>query len=112
MIHNIGMQLSMLLSKTNSIVSLDWVDSLIIAIYFIFVLGIGYYLLKYTKTGEDFFLAGRKMTSWIAGLSFVAANLGSLRMRFGTAGDGVPGLAVQVSGAPGRQTVSWLSLEA
>ena len=80
MTYNIGMHLSMLLSGTNSIVSLDWVDSLIIAIYFVFVLGIGYYLLRFTKTGEDFFLAGRKMTSWIAGLSFVAANLGSLEL--------------------------------
>jgi SSS family solute:Na+ symporter len=80
MVHNIGIQLSIILSVKNSIVSLDWVDSIIIAIYFIFVLGIGYYLLKFTKTGEDFFLAGRKMTSWIAGLSFVAANLGSLEL--------------------------------
>jgi SSS family solute:Na+ symporter len=80
MVNNIGIQLSIILSVKNSIVSLDWVDSIIIAIYFIFVLGIGYYLLKFTKTGEDFFLAGRKMTSWIAGLSFVAANLGSLEL--------------------------------
>ncbi len=80
MTYKIGMQLSTLLFSTNSIVHLDWVDSIIIAIYFIFVLGIGYYLLRYTKTGEDFFMAGRKMTSWIAGLSFVAANLGSLEL--------------------------------
>ena len=64
----------------SSIVSLNWVDSLIIAIYFVFVLGIGYYLMRFTKTGEDFFLAGRQMTAWIAGLSFVAANLGSLEL--------------------------------
>ena len=44
------------------------------------VLGIGFYLRKFTKTGEDFFLAGRDMSSWIAGLSFVAANLGSLEL--------------------------------
>ncbi len=80
MTYKIGMQLSTLLFSTNSIVHLDWVDSLIIALYFIFVLGIGYYLLRFTKTGEDFFLAGRKMTSWIAGLSFIAANLGSLEL--------------------------------
>ncbi len=80
MIYNFGLQISMLLFGTNSIVSLDWVDSLIIAVYFVFVLGIGYYLLRFTKTGDDFFLAGRKMTSWIAGLSFVAANLGSLEL--------------------------------
>ncbi|MBV9406469.1 MAG: Na+/galactose cotransporter, partial [Acidobacteriaceae bacterium] len=44
------------------------------------VLGIGFYLKRFTKTGEDFFLAGRDMTAWIAGLSFVAANLGSLEL--------------------------------
>jgi SSS family solute:Na+ symporter len=72
--------LGWILSTASSLVSLDWVDSLIIAIYFLFVLGIGYYLLRFTKTGEDFFMAGRKMTMWIAGLSFVAANLGSLEL--------------------------------
>jgi SSS family solute:Na+ symporter len=44
------------------------------------VLGIGFYLKSFTKTGEDFFLAGREMTAWIAGLSFLAANLGSLEL--------------------------------
>ncbi|MES1261456.1 MAG: sodium:solute symporter family protein [Acidobacteriota bacterium] len=44
------------------------------------VLGIGMYLKRYTKTGDDFFLAGREMTAWVAGLSFVAANLGSLEL--------------------------------
>jgi len=53
----------------------DWV---IVVIYFIVVLAIGFYLKKYTSTGEDFFLAGRKMTAWIAGLSFISANLSSL----------------------------------
>src|SRR5579875_1994276 len=44
------------------------------------VIGIGIYLKKFTKTGEDFFLAGRDMTAWIAGLAFVSANLGSLEL--------------------------------
>ncbi len=60
--------------------SLGWSDSLIIGLYFLFVLGIGYYLSKFTKTGEDFFLAGRKMTAWVAGLAFLSANLGSLEL--------------------------------
>ncbi len=50
----------------------------IIIIYFAVVLAIGFYLKKYVSTGEDFFLAGRKMTAWIAGLSFISANLSSL----------------------------------
>ena len=56
------------------------VDIAIIAIYFAMVLGIGLYLQRYTKSGEDFFLAGREMTAWVAGLSFVSANLGALEL--------------------------------
>ncbi len=62
------------------LVSLSAVDIAIIVIYFAAVLGIGFYLKRYTQTGEDFFLAGREMTAWIAGLSFLAANLGSLEL--------------------------------
>lgn len=60
--------------------TLTWVDSLIIVTYFIAVLAVGFYLKRYTKTGKDFFLAGREMTAWVAGLSFLAANLGSLEL--------------------------------
>ena len=55
-------------------------DIIIIAIYFAMVLGIGFYLRRFTKSGEDFFLAGREMTAWVAGLSFVSANLGALEL--------------------------------
>jgi len=59
---------------------LSGVDLAIVVLYFVAVLSIGFYLKKYTKTGEDFFLAGREMTAWVAGLSFLAANLGSLEL--------------------------------
>jgi SSS family solute:Na+ symporter len=73
--------LSLLLPASPAkLISLKLPDMLIIAIYFAFVLGIGFYLKRYTKTGEDFFLAGREMTAWVAGLSFLAANLGSLEL--------------------------------
>jgi SSS family solute:Na+ symporter len=62
------------------IISLRPVDLAIIAIYFVMVLGIGFYLKRYTKSGEDFFLAGREMTAWVAGLSFLSANLGALEL--------------------------------
>jgi SSS family solute:Na+ symporter len=62
------------------LLSLSLIDIVIIAVYFAMVIGIGVYLKRYTRTGEDFFLAGRDMTAWIAGLSFVAANLGSLEL--------------------------------
>ena len=59
---------------------LSGVDLAIVVLYFIAVVSIGFYLKKYTKTGDDFFLAGREMTAWVAGLSFLAANLGSLEL--------------------------------
>lgn len=62
------------------LVSLSGVDLAIIILYFCTVIGIGLYLRRYTNTGEDFFLAGREMTAWVAGLSFLAANLGSLEL--------------------------------
>jgi len=62
------------------IILLRPVDLAIITIYFVMVLGIGFYLRRYTKRGEDFFLAGREMTAWVAGLSFLSANLGALEL--------------------------------
>ena len=62
------------------LVHLSSVDLAIIAIYFLAVLCIGFYLKRFAQSGEDFFLAGRKMTAWVAGLSFLSANLGSLEL--------------------------------
>ncbi len=70
----------LLQAAPSRLLSLSSVDLAIIILYFLAVLGIGFYLKKYTKTGEDFFLAGREMTAWVAGLSFLAANLGSLEL--------------------------------
>jgi len=62
------------------LVHLSAVDVAIVAFYFALVLAIGWYLQGQSNTGEDFFLAGREMTAWIAGLSFLSANLGSLEL--------------------------------
>ncbi len=67
-------------AATGQIIGLRPVDVAIIVIYFVSVLGIGFYLKKFAKTGEDFFVAGRKMTAWVAGLAFISANLGSLEL--------------------------------
>ncbi len=67
-------------STSSKLISLSWVDAAVIAIYFAAVLGIGAYLKRRADTGEDFFLAGREMTAWVAGLSFLAANLGALEL--------------------------------
>ena len=62
------------------LVHLSAVDVVIVAFYFALVLAIGWYLQGQSNTGEDFFMAGREMTAWIAGLSFLSANLGSLEL--------------------------------
>ena len=56
------------------------VDLLILGLYFAIVLFIGFYNKGSANTSEEFFMAGREMTAWIAGLSFVSANLGSLEL--------------------------------
>jgi len=67
-------------AQAERLVRLSAVDLAIIVFYFGLVLAIGFYLKKFAKTGEDFFLAGREMTAWVAGLAFVSANLGSLEL--------------------------------
>jgi SSS family solute:Na+ symporter len=63
-----------------SLAHLSFLDIAIIAIYFVMVIWIGFYLKGQANTSEEFFMAGREMTAWIAGLSFVSANLGSLEL--------------------------------
>jgi SSS family solute:Na+ symporter len=68
------------------LVHLSTVDFVIIIFYFVLVLAIGFYLKDRSNTGEDFFMAGREMTAWSAGLrnfSQVATDQGSGTPRTG-----------------------------
>lgn len=53
------------------------VDYLILALYTLFVLGIGFALKRYMRTSNDFFLSGRAVPAWVCGLAFISANLGA-----------------------------------
>lgn len=64
----------------SKLISLSLSDLLIIILYFVMVLGIGFYLKRYANTSNDFFMAGREMSAWVAGLSFLSANLGALEL--------------------------------
>ncbi len=66
--------------STMPIAHLTILDMIVIAVYFGMVIWIGFYLKGKSNTSEEFFMAGREMTAWIAGLSFVSANLGSLEL--------------------------------
>ena len=57
--------------------TLGVVDYIVLVIYFAFVIGIGFWLKRSVKTGEDFLLSGRRTAAWVAGLAFLSANLGA-----------------------------------
>src|SRR6201993_3861747 len=71
---------ALLLVAPSRLVHLGAVDIVIITFYFALVLGIGFYMKRQANTGEDFFMAGREMTAWIAGLGFPSANRGALEL--------------------------------
>jgi len=71
---------ALLFLNSSTLVHLSPVDLVIIVFYFALVLSIGLYLKGQANTGEDFFMAGREMTAWVAGLAFLSANLGSLEL--------------------------------
>jgi solute:Na+ symporter, SSS family len=77
---NPGLTAILALFETQRLVHLSTVDLVIIVFYFLLVLAIGFYLKEQANTGEDFFMAGREMISWIAGLNFLSANFGSLEL--------------------------------
>ena len=68
---------------TLTLAVIDWV---IIVLYFAVIIGIGLFLKRFTTTGDDYFLAGRRNSSWIAGLAFLSANLGALEILGWTGG--------------------------
>lgn len=58
-------------------IKLETIDWLLLVIYFGFVLGIGWWLKRSIRTSNDFFLSGRAIPAWVAGLAFMSANLGA-----------------------------------
>src|ERR1700751_894817 len=58
-------------------IQLGWIDYLILLVYFVFVIGIGWVLKKRMKASSDFLLSGRSIPAWVTGLAFLSANLGA-----------------------------------
>ncbi len=55
-------------------------DTVLLLIYFVFVIGIGFALRRLVRSSGDFFLSGRSLPAWITGLAFVSANLGAIEI--------------------------------
>src|SRR3954462_2346664 len=56
------------------------VDYILIALYFVFVLGIGLLARRSISSSLDFFLSGRSLPAWVTGLAFISANLGAVEI--------------------------------
>ena len=70
-----------LLSATSELrLDANWVDYLLVAIYFVFVIGIGLMARRSVSSSLDFFLSGRSLPAWVTGLAFISANLGAIEI--------------------------------
>ena len=58
----------------------NWVDYVLVALYFAFVLGIGIMAKRSVSSSIDFFLSGRSLPAWVTGLAFISANLGAVEI--------------------------------
>ncbi|MCW2794251.1 MAG: sodium solute transporter superfamily [Nocardioides sp.] len=65
---------------SDTIINAGAVDYLILAVYFVFVLGIGVMASRGVSDSVDFFLSGRSLPAWVTGLAFISANLGAVEI--------------------------------
>ncbi|MEC3981219.1 sodium:solute symporter family protein [Amycolatopsis sp. H20-H5] len=56
------------------------IDYILLAFYFVLVLGIGYLARRQVSSSLDFFLSGRSLPAWVTGLAFISANLGAVEV--------------------------------
>jgi SSS family solute:Na+ symporter len=60
--------------------NMDTGDYMVLAVYFIVVLGIGFAARRSVSSSLDFFLSGRSLPAWVTGLAFISANLGAIEL--------------------------------
>ena len=70
------------MEQADSVLRLDaqWIDYLLVAVYFVFVLGIGWAARRRVSSSIDYFLSGRGLPAWVTGLAFISANLGAVEI--------------------------------
>ncbi len=64
----------------DTLIDATWLDYVLVAIYFSFVLGIGFAARRSVSESIDFFLSGRSLPAWVTGLAFISANLGAVEI--------------------------------
>ena len=75
-------------------IQLSPLDAVAFVLFIAFVIGVSLYASRKEETGEDYFLAGRRLTWWLIGFSLIASNI-STEHFVGQAGRGFEiGLAI------------------
>src|SRR5436853_466817 len=70
----------MLVAATNLRLGTTWIDYVLVAFYFVLVLGIGVLARRSVSSSLDFLLSGRSLPAWVTGLAFISANLGAIEL--------------------------------
>ena len=65
---------------SDTLIQANAVDYLVIAVYFGFVIAIGFMASRRVSDSLDFFLSGRSLPAWVTGLAFISANLGAVEI--------------------------------
>ena len=73
-------QLTSAITPMATLIDASWLDYVMVAIYFAFVLGIGVMARRSVSDSIDFFLSGRSLPAWVTGLAFISANLGAVEI--------------------------------
>ena len=69
-----------LAAETQLRLDANWIDYVLVGLYFVFVIGIGLMARRSVSTSMDFFLSGRSLPAWVTGLAFISANLGAVEI--------------------------------
>src|SRR6476660_2161879 len=72
--------LALAVPAATPLIDANWLDYLLVVIYFGFVLGIGFLARRSVSDSIDFFLSARSLPAWVTGLAFISANLGAVEI--------------------------------
>jgi solute:Na+ symporter, SSS family len=70
----------MVLAQTDLRLNASALDYVLVAFYFVLVLGIGLVARRSISSSLDFLLSGRSLPAWVTGLAFISANLGAIEL--------------------------------
>ena len=64
----------------STLIDARWYDYLPIAVYFAFVIGVGFMAKRKAASSDEFLTSGRSLPAWVTGIAFVSANLGAVEI--------------------------------